>query len=185
MQNPFKAWQQKRQQKRAQRQQLQQLSELSTIFKTYDKMERGHLLHFDIKARRLFIEQPLAVVMMKDADTWTNFLKGVHLWQYDRECRHAWDLLMKREEMSAVRAAAKENASITRADIERIKRHRRNEVAMTEKEPPAVKPYEYFIIREDATTDKEAAGILAVGHYSPETDYVEIATWDDVARFLK
>lgn len=155
-------------------------------------MAQSNLIHFDTKHRRLFIEQPLAVLMMRNADTWMNFLKGVHLWHYSRECQRAWDSYMQREELAAVRAANKQHASLSRADIDRIRRARRDEISISDQQPPAPAPYEYFIIHE--TTDPSAAmpsqpsppaaEILAVGHYDPATGLTELATWEEVSRFM-
>ncbi len=119
--------------------------------------------------------------MMRDATTWTNFLRGIHLWQYNRQCANAWKEYMLHEELAAVREASTKSIAIPRAEIDRIKRARRSEIAMSDMEPPEVTPYEYFIVRD--TTSAESA-ILAVGHYDPDTDFVEMATWDEVRQFL-
>lgn len=151
------------------------------MFRFYDRAEQGNLVYFEPKDRRLFISEPLAMVMMRDAESWTNFLRGIHLWQYERQCARAWEKYMLNEELAAVREASKHSIAIPRAEIDRIRRARRNEIALSDMEPPAVAAYEYFIVRD--TTEAEST-ILAVGHYDPDGDFVEMATWDEVRQFL-
>lgn len=185
--------------KREEKARLKELSDLVRNFVSLEKLEKGGMLAFDVKSRRLFVEQPLALVMMKDAEAWQNFMRNVFQWLYYRQCQEAWDAYIQREELKAVREATKKYALMTRADIERVKRARRDEMAADDVKAPKVEPFEFFVIREVATepqqTRTEAAGsatieavpggeILAVGNFNPETDALEMATWEEVRKFI-
>lgn len=176
--------------KREEKARLKDLGDLVRNFASLEKLEKGGMLAFDVKNRRLFVEQPLALVMMKDAEAWQNFMRNVFQWLYYRQCQEAWDAFIQREELKAVREATKKYALMTRADIERVKRARRDEMAADDVKAPKVEPFEFFVIREVATeaqqTDKAVPGgeILAVGNFNPETEALEMATWEEVRKFI-
>ena len=181
---------------RKERKQLRRLKEFRQVFGTLDRLEHSGLLWYDTKHQRLFMEQPLALVMMRGgAEKWKTFLQNCCLWQYGRECRRAWDEYIRNEELKAVRVAMKAGAeaqppyTLSRRDVERVKRARRDEIALSDMEPPKVEGFEFFVIREDLAGKPQdavrAAGVwIAVGHYEPGTEFVEMATYEDVKRFL-
>ena len=71
--------------------------------------------------------------------------------------------------------------SLSRADIERIRRARRAEIAQTDMEPPVIKEFDFFIIPETAEAHPEP---IAVGHYNPQTGEMEMETWERVRSLL-
>lgn len=145
------------------------------------------MLSFDVKNRRLFLEQPLAMLMMSTAENWSSFMQNVFMWLYYRQCQEAWDGFILREEMQAVRHARQHYAALTRADVERIKRQRRDEIADSDMEPPHIEPFEFYIIREVAPTDeqqKPSGEVMVVGWYDGQTEELEMASWNEVKRFL-
>ena len=177
--------------RREEKARLKELGDLVRNFASLEKLENGGMLAFDVKNRRLFIEQPLALVMMKDAEAWQNFMRNVFQWLYYRQCQEAWDVFVQREELKAVREATKKYAMMTRADIERVKRNRRKEMAADDVKAPKVEPFEFFVIREVATESQQTrteavpgGEILAVGNFNPETEALEMATWEEVKRFF-
>lgn len=177
--------------KREEKARLKELGNLVRNFVSLEKLEKGGMLAFNVKNRRLFIEQPLALVMMKDAEAWQNFMRNVFQWLYYRQCQEAWDAYIQREELKAVREATKKYALMTRADIERVKRARRDEMAADDVKAPKVEPFEFFVIREAATEPQQTrteavpgGEILAVGNFNPETDALEMATWEEVRKFI-
>ena len=179
-------------QRRRSRKQLKKLHDFGSAFHALDQLEKGGMLSFDTKNRRLFIEEPLALVMMAGgAEKWTNFIRNCFTWLYHRQCAEA------------VRVASKQYTAMTMADVERVRRARRDEIAQGDMEPPKVEAFEFFVVRAvDATakpspaekngrcgtaTNKTAvpAGeILAVGHYDPETEQLELGAWEDVSLYL-
>ena len=82
---------------------VKQLKVINDTFGALEKAERGGLIWFDQKNRRLFIEEPLAMLMMTSARMWQNFLQNCFTWLYWRQCSEAWDNFILKEEMKAVR----------------------------------------------------------------------------------
>ena len=100
--------------------------------------------------------------------------------------------------------ASKQYTAMARADVERVRRARRDEITQGDIEPPKVEAFEFFVVRavsNDAaakpqpTENGESGGankrkavpageILAVGHYEPETEQLELGAWEDVSLYL-
>lgn len=191
---------------RKSRKQLKQLHDIGSVFHALDAMEKGGMLSFDTRNRRLFIEEPLALIMMAGgAEKWTNFIQNCFTWLYHRQCTEAWKAYILKEELDAVRIATKKYTAMTRADIERVRRQRRDEIAQGDIQPPKVEPFEFFVVRavsptkasastgQKPTENNESGGkrqavpageILAVGHYEPETEQLELGAWEDVSLYL-
>lgn len=186
------------------RKQLKQLHDIGSVFHALDAMEKGGMLSFDTRNRRLFIEEPLALIMMAGgAEKWTNFIQNCFTWLYHRQCTEAWKAYILKEELDAVRVATKKYTAMTRADIERVRRARRDEIAQGDIQPPKVEPFEFFVVRavlvsasaepkptENNKSDGKrqavpAGEILAIGHYDPDTEQLEIGSWEDVSLYLK
>lgn len=195
---------------RKSRKQLKQLHDIGGVFHALDAMEKAGMISFDTRNRRLFIEEPLALIMMAGgAEKWTNFIQNCFTWLYHRQCTEAWKAYILKEELDAVRIATKKHTAMTRADIERVRRARRDEIAQGDIQPPKVEPFEFFVVRAvlqtntsasagpkptekdgrcDTTANKTsvpAGEILAVGHYDPDTEQLEIGAWEDVSLYLK
>ena len=178
--NPFSYFSKK---KREQRKKLKELRQFSSVFTTLDRLEQSGLLTFDAKSRRLFIAQSLAVLMMRDAESWIAFVQNVYLWLYYQQAQQAWNDHMLREELAAVRKASDSmvNGQLSRADVERIRLAARQQVAESDIEPPKVEPFEMFIVED--TVDAKPR-IIAVGYFDPETNATEIAPWSEIAPML-
>lgn len=180
----FTRWREHRQQKKAQKQQrklMQTWSWLEQIF-------QSGMLGFDHKAHRLFIAQPFASLLMANgADGWINSIHAIYQYTYLRLSQEAWEEYMQREELAAVREAIANgqssmvNGQLSRSDIERIKWSRRQEIGLSDMEPPKVEPFEFFIIPDSTDAEVEP---LAVGYYDPNTGEMDVATWDDVKTLL-
>ena len=176
----------KMREKRKQKEQLKKLSEYSHIFGTLETLHSHHLLTWDVKARRLYIAEPLAVVMLSQGtEGWGNFLHNVWKWTYYKEQQAAWDDYFLEEEMKAVRARRKQVAMLTKAEAERVRRARRDEILAQELEAPEVEGFELFILgdaagRPSEEKDGSVAGIIAVGEYNPESGELSMALWDEV-----
>ena len=181
--NPFTYFSKKR---REQRKKLKELRQFSSTFSTLDRLEQSGLLVWDQKQRRLFISQSLAVLMMKDAESWVNFVTNVYQWLYYQQAQEAWNAHFLKEELAAVRQASvegnHETVQLSRADIERIRLAARQQVAESDIEPPKVEPFEMFIVED--TVDAKPR-IIAVGYFNPETDETELAPWSEVQPLLQ
>ena len=172
--------------RREQRKKLSELKNFSSVFSTLDRLEQSGLLTFDSKSRRLFIAQSLAVLMMRNAESWVAFITNVYQWLYYQQAQEAWNAHFLKEELAAVRRASvgenHETVQLSRADIERIRLAARQQVAESDMEPPKVEPFEFFIVQD--TTDA-AARLIAVGYFNPETNDMELAPWSEVEPLLK
>ena len=189
MKNPIKQWLQKRQQKKASKENLKWLKSVAQQHQWLDQLRTSGLLQWDVVQRRLFIEADLAVLFLQDAQRWTAFIHNTYQWLYYLECQSAVEDYMHQEELKAVREAMAQAPKLSRADIDRIRRNRRAEIMQSDVPVPKVEGFEFFIVRSDAPTtapSQQATGrLIAVGHYDPDTDNMEIASWDDVAQLLK
>lgn len=173
-------------QRREQRRKLKELKAFADRFSTLDRLEQSGLLTFDSKSRRLFIAQSLAVLMMKDAQSWVNFITNVYQWLYYQQAQQAWSDHFLKEELDAVRKASvnqnHETVQLSRADVERIRLTARQQVAESDIEPPKVEPFEMFIVED--TVDAKPK-IIAVGFFDPETNDMELAPWSEVEPLIK
>ncbi len=172
--------------RREQRKKLKELKQFSSTFSTLDRMEQSGLLTFDSKSRRLFIAQSLAILMMKDAQSWVNFITNVYQWLYYQQAQEAWNAHFLKEELAAVRKASvgdnHKTVQLSRADVERIRIAARQQVAEGDIEPPKVEPFEMFIVED--TVDAKPR-IIAVGYFEPETNDMELAPWSEVEPLVR
>ena len=185
-------------QRREEKRRLRDLNKTASAFVTLERLQTSGLLAWDQKQRRVLIAEPLAFIYMSKAETWQAFLQNLYLWMYYTACNEAWEAYMQKEELKAVRAAMAEreqveatadgktqkqhSPNLTRNDIDRIRRARRAEIAQSDMKPPRVEGFEFFIIRD--TTDAQP-DIVAVGHYDPDTEQIEMATWQEVKLLLE
>ena len=195
--NPIKWWKNRRQQKRKQRETLQTIHLWAWLEKLFD----GGQLSFDYEHHRLFITQPMAVLMMQNgADGWVQSVRNIYAYVHWRQTQAAFDEFIRKKEMAAVRDAMQElknpkqegtavensklsalNSQLTRDDIDRIKRTSRQEIAFSDMPIPKTEPFEFFIIPDSTDAKVEP---IAVGYYDPESDQMDVATWDDVRHLL-
>lgn len=188
MKNPIKQWLKKRQQKKASKENLKWLQSVAQQHQWLDQLRTSGLLQWDVVQRRLFIEADLAVLFLQDAQRWTAFIHNTYIWLYYQECQTKIEDFFHQEEIKAVREQLNHGAKLSREDIDRIRRNRRAEIVQSEIKTPEVEPFEFFIVRTDAVTiqqEQNTGKLVAVGHYDPSTNQMEIASWEDVAPLLK
>ena len=194
MKNLVKQWLQKRQQKKASKQNIQWLKSVAQQHQWLDQLRTAGLLQWDVVQRRLFIEADLAMLFLQSADRWTAFIHNTYQWLYFLECQRRTEDYMHQEELKAVREAIKaadetdDATKLKRSDIDRIRRNRRAEIMQSDVPVPKVEPFEFFIVRAEAvsTAAEQATGrLIAVGHYDPSNDGMEIASWDEIAPLLQ
>ena len=93
---------------------------------------------------------------------------------------------MLREELAAVRKASEElrvkSEELSRADVERIRRARREQLLLEDMPEVKVEPFEFYIVGDSV---EARAPLLAVGWFNPDTDSIEMATWEEVSPFLQ
>lgn len=141
------------------------------------------MLGFDHKAHRLFIAQPFASLLMANgADGWINSIHAIYQYTYLRLSQEVWEDYLQKEELAAVREALSKNPKLQRSDIDRIRWSRRQEIALSDMEPPKVEPFEFFIIPDSTEAAVEP---IAVGSYDPNTGQMEVAVWNEVKILLE
>lgn len=188
MKNPIKQWLQKRQQKKASKQNLRWLQSVAQQHQWLDQLRTSGLLQWDVVQRRLFIEADLAALFIQSAQRWTAFIHNTYIWLYYQECQTKIEDFFHQEEIKAVREQLNHGAKLSREDIDRIRRNRRAEIVQSDIETPKVEPFEFFIVRSDepSTAAAQASGrLIAVGHYDPDTQHMEIAPWEDIQPLLQ
>ena len=172
--------------RREQRRKLKELKAFASRFSTLDRLEQSGLLTFDATSRRLFIAQSLAVLMIRDAESWVAFVTNVYQWIYYQQAQEAWNGHFLKEELSAVRKASMgedhTTVQLSRADVERIRLAARQQIAESDIEPPKVEPFEMFIVEDTVETKPK---IIGVGYFDPETNDMELAPWSEVEPLLK
>lgn len=177
--NILKKWRERRQQKRKQRETQQTLQMWALLEKLFDAGQ----ISFDRKAHRLFITQPVASLLMsKGADAWVQSVHNIYNYVHFLQTQQAWEEYMQREELAAVRDAMKGGGSLSRTDIDRIRLARRQQIALSDMEPPKVEPFEFFIIPLSTEAKVEP---LAVGYYDPNTAQMDVATWNEVSELVR
>lgn len=189
MKNWIKGWLQRRRERKASRKNIKYLESLAQQHQWLDQLRKAGLLHWDVVQRRLFIEADLAVLFMQDAKRWVAFIHNTYLWLYYTLSQQQTEDYFHQEELRAVREQLNETPDLSREDIDRIRRRRRAEIAQSEVEMPRVEPFEFFVVRADATTTKddgtEVGRLVAVGHYDPASEDMEIAAWEEVRDLLR
>lgn len=172
--------------RREQRRKLKELRQFSSVFSTLDRLEQSGLLVWDQKSRRYFISQSLAVLMMRDAQSWMNFVQNLYLHVYWQQIQQVTEDTMLKAELAAVRKASvgenHETVQLSRADVERIRLAARQQVAESDIEPPKVESFEMFIVED--TVDAKPR-IIAVGYFDPETNAQELAPWSEIEPLIK
>ena len=177
--NIIKWWKERRQQKRK----LRETSDTLHIWAGLERLFESGVLSFDQKAHRLFITQPMAVLLLANgADGWLRGVHNIYEYVHWRQTQQAFDEYLQQEELKAVRQAMKGAANITRDDIDRIKRTRRQEIAFTDMPVVKAEPFEFFIIPDSVEAKVEP---LAVGYYDPDSGQMDVATWADVKQLLE
>ena len=173
MKNPLKRFLERRQEKKELRETLRVLRMYAWLEKMFD----SGVLHYDSDNRRLVMEQSLAVLLMqRGAEGWVNAVREIYRYVHFRLTQKAWDDYMHREEVKAVRNALNQGGNLNRDDIERIKSARRMEIAQTDMKPPKVEAFEFFVV---------SVGVIRlVGHYDPQTEHMDLASWEEVSLFL-
>ena len=61
---------------------VKEMKAFAGCFKTLEQLAAAGMLAWNVKDRRLFVMQPLAVVMMQTAESWQNFVQNVFQWTY-------------------------------------------------------------------------------------------------------
>ena len=172
---------------RKEKQALASLQTYASAFAYLNTLRDSGLLLWQERNRRLFIMQPLAILMMRNAESWRNFLTNCYLWQSYNLMLEAHEHTITRLEGEALRKAKRQYAVLTKADMERIRRSVRDEYEASNT-PAKIEPFEFYVIADNKNPiprneeqDAEQRGdITLVGSFNPETGQLEQVPWKEL-----
>ena len=173
--------------RRKERNALADVKHFSSAFAHLNSLRDSGLLLWQERNRRLFIMQPLAIIMMRNADSWRNFLTNCYLWQSYALMLEAHEHAITRLEGEAIREAKKQFVVLTKADMERIRRSVRDEYEASNT-PAKIEPFDFYVIADNPhpiprteEQDAEQRGdITLVGSFNPETGQLEQVPWKEL-----
>lgn len=195
--------------RREEKRRLRELRKMAAAFATMDVMESKGLLTWDEASRRLLIDSRLALVMMHKAEQWQAFVRNLFLWTENREAWRRASEGLQRWELKAVRdyQTRHPEEQLTRDDIERIRSAARTTYP-EEQQQTEMKAFEMVIVGMRVVEDSQGSQgdrhlgqarqepvpetaetaiermVIAVGYYDPETEEMEMATWEEVRSRL-
>ena len=173
--------------KKRERNALASVKNYASAFAYLNTLRDSGLLLWQERNRRLFIMQPLAILMMRNAESWRNFLTNCYLWQSYALMLEAHEHAIHRLEGKAIREAKKQYAVLTKADTERIRRGVREQYEASNA-PAKIEAFEFYVIADNPhpiprteEQDAEQRGdITLVGVFNPDTQQLEQVPWDEV-----
>ena len=183
MWNPFRSKEKKKQKKA-----LQNLRDLHEMVGILDKFARHGLIYWRRKDNILMIEESLALLKLAEGRKgFLNFLNQVIVWQSSKLIDEAYESHSIKVETDAVRKAQRKYASLTKADIMRIRQEARENMSMLPIEQlDYIKEFDIFVVRANAPSaqdaTEESGQLLALGHYDGEK--VEMAMYDEIKHIL-
>lgn len=186
MKNPITAFLRRKRNRRL----LESLQQTASIFSSFGKLEKAGLLAWNEPDRRLFIAEPLALLMLTQAEGWRNFLSNIHLWCHYNRVSDLWQGHLLGRELDAVRKARENNPALTEDEARAIRIAAREAVPPEEmsKIDTEVKGYEFFIVANAASVNAGSGAtgqILAVGRYNPDNNDVDMIPWSEIADKVK
>lgn len=167
---------------------LKELQDLAAMTAIFEKLSRQGVIFWRKKDNILIIEEYLAKLKMAEGrEGFLKFLNQVATWQNSILIQEAYAAHCLKVETDAVRKAQRKYASLTKADIMRIRQESRENMPMLPIEQlEYIKEFDIFVVRakapsaQDAT--EESGQLLALGHYDGEK--VEMAIYDDIKHIL-
>ena len=167
---------------------LKELHDLSMMNAIFEKLSRQGVIFWRKKDKILIIEEYLAILKMSEGrEGFLKFLNQVAIWQNSIIMQEAYAAHCLKVETGAVREAQRKYASLTKADIQRIRQYARENMPIIPIEQlDCIKEFDIFVVRANAPSVQEATEesgqLLALGHYNGEK--VEMAMYDDVKHIL-
>lgn len=167
---------------------LKELKDLAAMTAIFEKLSRQGVIFWRKKDKILIIEEYLAMLKMSEGrDGFLKFLNQVAIWQNSILFQEAYESYFLKAETEAVREAQRKYASLTKADVMRIRQNVRENMPMLPIEQlDCIKEFDIFVVRANAPSEQEATEdsgqLLALGHYDGEK--VEMAMYDDIKHIL-
>lgn len=169
--------------------QLKELKNLAAMTEIFEKLSRRGAIFWRKKDKILIIEEYLAMLKMSEGrDGFLKFLNQVATWQNNILIQEAYAAHCLKVDTEAVREAQRKYASLTKADIQRIRQYARENMPIIPLEQlEYIKEFDIFVVRSNAQSaqdaTEESGQLLALGHYDGEK--VEMAMYDEIKHNLK
>ena len=167
---------------------LKELQDLAAMTAIFEKWSRQGVIFWSKKDKILIIEEYLAMLKMSEGrDGFLKFLNQVATWQNSILFQEAYEAYFLKAETEAVREAQQKYASLTKADVMRIRQNVREKMPIVVPEQiGCIKEFDIFVVRANAPSAQEATEasgqLLAIGHFDGEK--VEMAMYDEVKHNL-
>lgn len=167
---------------------LKELQDLAAMIAIFEKLSRRGVIFWRKKDNILVIEEYFAKIKLAEGrEGFLKFLNQVATWQNNILIQEAYSAHCLTVETEAVRKAQRKFASLTKADIQRIRQNARDNMPVIPPEQfDCIKEFDIFVVRASAPSAQEATDesgqLLALGHYDGEK--VEMAMYDDVKYIL-
>lgn len=167
---------------------FEELKDLATMMAIFEKWSRRGVIFWRKKDKILIIEEYLANLKMSEGrDGFLKFLNQVATWQNYTLFQEAYESYFLKAETEAVREAQQKYASLTKADVMRIRQNVRNKMPIVVPEQiGCIKEFDIFVVRANAPSaqdaTEESGQLLALGHYDGEK--VEMAMYDEIKHIL-
>lgn len=167
---------------------LKELQDLAAMTAIFEKLSRRSVIFWRKKDNILVIEEYFAKIKLAEGrEGFLKFLNQVATWQNNILIQEAYSAHCLTVETEAVRKAQRKFASLTKADIQRIRQNARDNMPVIPPEQlDCIKEFDIFVVRASAPSAQEATDesgqLLALGHYDGEK--VEMAMYDDVKYIL-
>ena len=167
---------------------LKELKDLAAMMAIFEGWSRRGVIFWRKKDKILIIEEYLAMLKMSEGrDCFLKFLNQVAIWQNSILFQEAYESYFLKVETEAVRDAQRKYASLTKADIMRIRQNVRERMPIVVPEQiGCIKEFDIFVVRANAPSaqdaTEESGQLLALGHYDGEK--VEMAMYDEIKHIL-
>ena len=167
---------------------FEELKGLAAMTAIFEKLSSRGVIFWRKKDKILIIEEYLAMLKMSEGrDGLLKFLNQVAIWQNSILFQEAYEAYFLKAETEAVRDVQRKYASLTKADVMRIRQNVRDKMPIVMPEQiGCIKEFDIFVVRANAPSAQDATvesgQLLALGHYDGEK--VEMAMYDEIKHIL-
>ena len=167
---------------------FEELKDLAAMTAIFEKLSRRGVIFWRKKDNILIIEEFLVRLKMSEGrEGFLKFLNQVATWQNSILFQEAYAAHCLKVETDAVREAQRKYASLTKADIQRIRQYARENMPIIPIEQlDCIKEFDIFVVRSNAPSKhgatEENSQLLALGHFDGEK--VEMAMYDEMKHIL-
>lgn len=167
---------------------LKELQDFAAMIGIFEILSRRGVVLWRKKDNILIIEEYFVMLKMAEGrEGFLKFLNQVATWQNNILIQEAYAAHCLKVETEAVREAQRKYASLTKADIQRIRQYARENMPIIPiNQLDCIKEFDIFVVRANATSAQEAteenSQLLALGHFDGEN--VEMAMYDEIKHIL-